>query len=137
MRYLLDTNILVFLVLDQEELSPMVRDIVDDYSSMLCTSAVCIVELLQLYRIRKIRPKYKTAGALLAALVDKFSLEILPFGEKQIKVLTELCVAPGHNDPFDHAVISHAIADRLTLVSSDRKFDQYRSQKLSFVFNER
>ena len=134
---MLDTNILVFLVLDQEELSPMVRDIVDDYSSMLCTSAVCIVELLQLYRIRKIRPKYKTAGALLAALVDKFSLEILSFGEKQIKALTELYVAPGHNDPFDHAVISHAIADRLTLISSDRKFEQYQSQRLSFVFNKR
>ena len=122
---------------DRTKLSPMVRDIVDDYSNLLYTSAVCIVELLQLYRIRKIRPKYKTAEALLHALFDEYYIEILPFGEKQIKALTELYVAPGHNDPFDHAVISHAIADRLTLVSSDRKFDQYRSQKLSFVFNER
>jgi len=49
----------------------------------------------------------------------------------------KLSIAPGHNDPFDHAVISHAIADRLTLISSDRKFEQYQSQRLNFVFNKR
>ena len=137
MRYLLDTNILVFLLLNQEELSPRVRDIVDDYSNLLYTSSVCIVELLQLYRIRKVEQVYKTTDALLSALTKELYVEVLPFGKRQIKTLTELCVAPGHNDPFDHAVISHAIADRLTLISSDRKFEQYQSQRLNFVFNKR
>ena len=137
MRYLLDTNILVFLMLNQEELSPRVRAIVKDYSNLLYTSSICIVELLHLYHIGKVRRKYKTASSLLKAVFEEYNVEILPFGDRQIKTLTELCVAPGHNDPFDHAVISHAIADRLTLISSDRKFEQYQSQRLSFVFNKR
>ena len=137
MRYLLDTNILVFLVLDQEELSREVRDIVEDYSNTLCTRVICIVVLLQLYRIGKIRSKYKTADALLRALIDRFSLEILPYGERQVKTLKSLQVAAGHNDPFDHAIIAHAICDQLILISSDRKFEHYLTQKLDFVFNKR
>jgi len=136
-RYLLDTNILVFLLLNQEELSPRARAIVKDYSNLLYTSSVCIVELLQLYRIRKVEQVYKTTDALLCALTKELYVEVLPFGKRQINTLMKLSIAPGHNDPFDHAVISHAIADRLTLISSDRKFEQYQSQRLSFVFNKR
>ena len=65
------------------------------------------------------------------------SLEVLPFGDRQIKTLKNLHIANDHNDPFDHMVISHAITDRLILISSDRKFERYVSQRLDFVFNVR
>ena len=128
---------MVFLALDQEELSREVRDIVENYSNTLCTSAICMVELLQLYRIGKIRSKHKTIDAILRILIDQFSLEVLPFGDRQIKTLKNLHIANDHNDPFDHMVISHAITDRLILISSDRKFERYVSQRLDFVFNVR
>ena len=137
MRYLLDTNILVFLLLDQEELCPEVHAIVDDYSNLLYTSSVCVVELLQLYRIGKIEQVYKTAGDLLRALTNEIYVEILPFEKRHVKTLKSLQVAAGHNDPFDHAIIAHAICDQLILISSDRKFEHYLTQKLDFVFNKR
>lgn len=137
MRYLLDTNILVFLLLDQEELCPEVHAIVDDYSNLLYTSSVCVVELLQLYRIGKIEQVYKTAGDLLRALTNEIYVEILPFEKRHVKTLSKLQVAAGHNDPFDHAIIAHAICDQLILISSDRKFEHYLTQKLDFVFNKR
>ena len=96
-----------------------------------------MVELLQLYRIGKIRSKHKTIDAILRILIDQFSLEVLPFGDRQIKTLKNLHIANDHNDPFDHMVISHAITDRLILISSDRKFERYVSQRLDFVFNVR
>ena len=96
-----------------------------------------MVELLQLYRIGKIRSKHKTIDAILRILIDQFSLEVLPFGDRQIKTLKNLHNANDHNDPFDHMVISHAITDRLILISSDRKFERYVSQRLDFVFNVR
>lgn len=96
-----------------------------------------MVELLQLYRIGKIRSKHKTIDAILCILIDQFSLEVLPFGDRQIKTLKNLHIANDHNDPFDHMVISHAITDRLILISSDRKFERYESQRLDFVFNVR
>lgn len=38
---------------------------------------------------------------------------------------------------YENIIIAQAIADKITLVSSDRKFDWYRRHGLEFVFNER
>ncbi|MBR2237212.1 MAG: hypothetical protein IJ887_04960 [Prevotella sp.] len=46
-------------------------------------------------------------------------------------------VAKGHKDPFDHMIISHAITEKMTLVSSDLRFPFYRRQGLSLLFNEK
>jgi len=138
-RYLLDTNILVYLVLGyKDDISSNVLSIFGDYSSQLFTSSISVLELQQLYRIGKIKPKrYKSAQELVSCLGSDYNISILPFGELQIANLTKLNVANGHNDPFDHAIISHAISDKLTLISSDSKFDKYSNQKLKFVFNKR
>ena len=42
-----------------------------------------------------------------------------------------------HNDPVDHIIISQAITERITLISSDQKFEDYIPQKLDFIFNSR
>lgn len=42
-----------------------------------------------------------------------------------------------HRDPADRLIIAQAIADRVALVSSDRKFSRYGRHGLHFVYNER
>ncbi len=138
-RYLLDTNVLAFVILgDYDNLSVDIRTLLGDYTSQLYVSSVSVVELLQLYRIGKIKPRqYKTAWQLEEAIEKDFHIKILPFGEEHTKILSTLRISNGHNDPFDHAIISHALTEKLTLISSDRKFEAYTSQKLKFVFNKR
>lgn len=43
----------------------------------------------------------------------------------------------GHKDPSDHVIIAHAITERLPLISSDKRFEFYRTQGLDFIFNEK
>lgn len=45
--------------------------------------------------------------------------------------------AQGHKDPSDHVIIAHALTERLTLISSDRRFAFYRGQGLDLIWNER
>ena len=45
----------------------------------------------------------------------------------------ELNEAQEHHDPSDHVIISHAITERLTLLSSDAKFPFYRNQGLDLI----
>ena len=138
-RYLLDTNILAFIVLGEyDNLSVETMAIIEDYTNQLYVSAVSVVELLQLYRIRKVKPKgIKEAKEIIARIEKDFYIKILAFGEEHTKTLSRLDITDGHNDPFDHAIISHAITEKLTLISSDRKFADYTAQKLKFVFNKR
>ena len=38
-----------------------------------------------------------------------------------------------HFDPSDHIIISHAITERMALMSSDQKFPFYRNQGLELI----
>jgi tRNA(fMet)-specific endonuclease VapC len=138
-RYLLDTNILAYSILAEiDNISKDTQDILNDYNNQLFTSSICVMELLQLYKIKKIQAKkYKNATELYQALEHDFFIKILPFTEKHINILAKLKIADGHNDPFDHSIISTAIAETLILVSSDRQFEKYTKQKLLFAFNKR
>ncbi len=137
-RYLLDTNILVYLLTGEIDfISSKVSLILEDYSTKLFTSSISILELQQLFRIGKIKPKQKSISDLVLALEEVFNINILPFGKFEITALAKLNVFPDHNDPFDHAIISHAISNKLILISSDKKFDKYTNQQLKFVYNKR
>ena len=38
-----------------------------------------------------------------------------------------------HRDPSDHVIISHAMTERMTLISSDTRFPYYRDQGLDLI----
>ncbi len=73
----------------------------------------------------------------LAGLLKDHGVEIADFTKKHTQTLSVLETIDGHNDPNDFAIISQAITDRYTLISSDRKFKEYIPQNLSFIFNKR
>lgn len=138
-RYLLDTNVLVFFILGEtENLTTEITSILNDYNNQLYASSVSVLELLQLYRIKKIKTKeFKNATELCNAIQDRLYIKNIPFTEKHTKILAKLKIADGHNDPFDHSIISSAIADKMILVSSDRQFENYTKQHLNFAYNKR
>ena len=138
-RYLLDTNILAFLVSgDSDSISNETKEILTDYHNQLYTSSVATLELLQLYRIKKIQPKkFKNAAELYAAIENVFFIKIIPFAKEHLNTLSKLNIATDHNDPFDHSIVAQAISEKMILVSSDKKFKAYISQNLSLAFNRR
>ena len=138
-RYFLDTNIVLFFISrDLDDLSVETVHILNDYNYQLYISSIVAVEIVQLFRIGKIKPKkYKTAEALLIAIETDFFIKILPFSKEHTHTLATLKIESGHNDPFDHSIISHAITEKMILVSSDKKFEAYKKQNLLFSFNKR
>ena len=62
-------------------------------------------------------------------------VDILPITEHTVFTYSRLTIneAQNHFDPSDHIIISHAITERLTLLSSDKKFAFYRSQGLDLI----
>ena len=138
-RYLLDTNILVFIVTGEiEEINRDVYALMSDYENLFEISTISVMELIQLHRIGKVRLKRgESVNGVLEKLEDETGIKIVPFNAPHTKTLSNLDIVDGHNDPFDHAIISQAITDRYTLISSDSKFKHYRDQNLNFVFNKR
>jgi PIN domain nuclease of toxin-antitoxin system len=138
-RFLLDTNILAFIITgSQKEISFEVQQIIDDYNNVLETSTISIKELIHLFRKGKIQLKKGEKLSEIPDLIEnQFGIKIVPFTKKHINFLANLNPVPGHNDPDDFAIISHAISDKYILVSSDTKFIDYKNQKLEFIYNKK
>ena len=140
MRYLLDTNIFIYLASDPELLSNDVIAIIEDYDNVFYMSAESMRELVVGYRKRSFSTKrWHTAEEMLRSITNDFNIWILPLKEEHMYTLSNLTIneAEHHNDPSDHVIISQAITEHLPLISSDTKFDFYRNQGLELIFKQK
>jgi len=135
-QLLLDTCAVIDLMTDSDSLDKGFWDIVDDPENLLYISAESQKELIVNYNTRKLLPKYwKTAEEMLRAIKEEIEVETLPLTERVMFTYSRLQLneAMDHRDPSDHVIISHAIAEHLTLLSSDQKFPFYRDQGLDLI----
>ena len=137
MRYYLDTNVLIFLLLKDGNLDKNVEALIDDTSNILYVSSIATNEVLHLYKTGKINIQAVRSASDLIRLIKDANIEIRSFSEHHLRVYADLKIAPNHNDPNDHTIISQTLAEKISLISSDHKFELYREQGLNFVFNKR
>lgn len=140
MRYMIDTNIFVFLVTDLSQLDKDVKGIIQDYSNTLHISAESVKELIVAYNNKGLlTKKWKTAEEMVSAIEDEYYIKILPVSKEHMKTYSKLSInsIDDHKDPSDHVIISHAITSKIPLISSDHRFPYYQKQGLDLIFNER
>lgn len=140
MRYLIDTNILIYAMTDLDSLSRDVRSIIEEPETLLCISAESVRELIVAYRKRGISTrKWKTARDMVDSIENEYYVQILPVGKEHMRTMSELTVneQQDHKDPSDYVIISHAITEGLPLISSDSRFGFYQDQGLDLIFNSK
>jgi PIN domain nuclease of toxin-antitoxin system len=134
-RYLLDTNIVLFSLHNPKELEYNILDMLDNYNHLFYVSTISIQEIIHLYKRDKIKTPWKKVEEILPSIETSF--EILPVKKEHLVTYSKLSTLESHNDPNDHVIISQAITEKITLISSDQKFEGYVKQKLDFIFNSR
>ena len=78
MRYLIDTNIFVFLALDAEMLSGDTAAIIQEPDTVLCISTESVRELITGYRSKGLGSKrWKSAEEIINAIKDDFFINII------------------------------------------------------------
>jgi PIN domain nuclease of toxin-antitoxin system len=133
-RYLLDTNIVLFTLHNPKELDRNIKDRLTDYNNIFYVSTISIQEIIHLYKRNKIETDWKKPEDILPS-IEAWHFEILPVKREHLAVYAKLSTTESHNDPCDHVIISQAITEKITLISSDQKFKEYTKQKLEFIFN--
>lgn len=140
MRYLIDTNIFVYIAQDYSSLSREVLDILSDYSNTFHISSESVKELIVAYNNKGLfSKKWKTAEEMVEAIENEYYINILPISKEHMKTYSKLSInrIDDHKDPSDHVIISHAITNRIPLISSDKRFPYYTNQGLDLIYNER
>ena len=117
MRLLLDTHALLWWLAD-EGLTTPARDAIADPGNVVMVSAASAWEI-----------SIKKALGKLAA-PDDLEHQVLASGFLPLQISLAHGVAAGrleryHEDPFDRMLIAQARAEGLTIVTRDKRFDEY------------
>ena len=140
-RYLLDTNIIVYLITqDRESVSKDVKCILQDYENSFLISMETVKELIVAYRTKKLLSStFPTALQMVESLQRDYGIHVVQVDMEVMRSLACLTIneAQEHNDPSDHIIIAQAITMKVPLISSDHKFPFYRKQGLDLIYNEK
>ena len=138
MRYLIDTHIFIWYAREKENLSRNVQAIIDDYESEIFVSSETLRELVLLWNNKPhIRRWWKSPLDLIRSVEDDFGFKVIYLHKEHYETYARLEIneAQEHYDPSDHLIISHAICNRIPLISDDKKFPFYRKQGLELIEN--
>ncbi|MFN0116304.1 MAG: type II toxin-antitoxin system VapC family toxin [Paracoccaceae bacterium] len=121
MRFLFDTQLLVWLVAAPGRLPGGARGILDDGAERVSWSAVSVWEVA--IKAALGRPDFVIDVNDFLAVLRQSPLTGLPMVAEHALPVTSL--PPLHKDPFDRLLLAQAVADGMTLVTADRQLPGY------------
>lgn len=128
MQYLLDTKALIWYLTDDERLPETIREDIECSYRKNSVAAISLVEIVQLQQINRI--SLKASPSEIMKVLEQAYIKV---NEATTDIMDyfyhmDFAIINGraHTDPFDRLIIASAIKTNKTLISSDRKFPEYR-----------
>lgn len=127
MKLLLDTQALIWVVGDPDQLSLRARHVLSDADNLVLVSAASAWEIATKVRTGKL-PGAAALATDFETIIDGRGLTPLPITSRHARLSGAL---PGeHKDPFDRILSAQAILETASLVSNDSAVDQFGVQRL-------
>ncbi len=117
MKILLDTNVFVRLMA-ADHLPRKVERLLEKAGTDVFVSIVTAWEIVM-------KPKLEISAADVEAGIAAMAATVLPVRFRHIDELSALPAHGDHRDPFDRMLIAQALAEDLSMVSSDTRFEEY------------
>lgn len=118
MKYLLDTNILLWSLNGDKRLKESIQRIIKNPANIIFISVVSAWEISIKRKIGKLHLKRN-----IMTYFKQSDFEILNINLDHILMLDNLPLY--HRDPFDRLLIAQAKTENLILITSDSKFKKY------------
>lgn len=122
MNCLLDTCTFLWMVDRVENLSPKVRDLLEDGSNLIVLSQISTLEIQIKYNRGKL-PLGIPPREFVARAVAQFGLTYLELDDEHVFAKEKLPLL--HRDPFDRLLIAQALHEGLVLLTPDPLIGPY------------
>lgn len=132
MIYLLDTHYVLWSLFEPNRISESIRTILENDQDTKLISGVNLWEISLKYSLGKL----ELGGANPTELLDKLleaGFEIVDIEHRLLATYYQLPQKDDHKDPFDRLLIWQAIANGYTLLTQDKKVEQYRTDGLQLI----
>lgn len=132
MRFLLDTHTFLWAIFDPEKLSRSARRAIRDPDNDILVSVITFWEISLKYGLGKI--ELEGIGPVdLPRIAEEMTLETLNIKPNEASTFYKL-PRLAHRDPFDRLLIWQAIQQKMTLISKDRSFKEYKGYGLKIYW---
>ena len=121
MKYLLDTNVLIWCFNNPTYLPQKVLNIINNKENSFCISIISLWEIVIKLCINKLDSSITLKS--LRDIIKLKNIDILPIKQKHLN--KNLSLQMLHKDPFDRLLISIAISEKLPFITSDKDIHQY------------
>ena len=125
-KFLLDTHILIWLLTEQAKFKNKNLNFLYEDCFVSVESLKEIALKLSIGKMENIESNPK----LLFKQIANLDISILDFDKDAVATLFNLPYNKDNTDPFDRAIIAHAISKKMVLVSEDSQFRFYQSSGL-------
>jgi PIN domain nuclease of toxin-antitoxin system len=76
------------------------------------------------------KPKLNRNAKDIEAAIEAMGAVLLPIKFRHLNELSRLAVYEDHRDPFDRMLIAQALAEDLSIVTSDSRFGEYKGVRV-------
>lgn len=126
MNLLLDTHTYIWFSSNSRELSPRVRELIEDSRNTAYISMGSLWEISIKVSIGK--PRISAPLEELLLEITENGIEILPISFDHILRSSQLPFH--HRDPFDRLLVAQALSEQMQLLSADTIFDYYTDSRV-------
>lgn len=127
MRILLDTNVFLRAAFEPEIVGPTALDAIDAAESRF-VSLASAWEMAIKCTTGKLRLGMPV-GEYVRTRLPRMRAQLLPIDLPHVSAVEAL--PSHHRDPFDRLIVAQALVEGLTIVSSDRRLEQYGVKVIS------
>lgn len=121
MKYLIDTQILIWSLIDIPKLSKKVFQLLTNTNNEILVGAVSIWEIAIKTSIGKLSFPFELKN--IVKEINDLNINILDISSEHLIKVAELPFY--HKDPFDRLIISQAIIENIPIISSDNYLKKY------------
>jgi PIN domain nuclease of toxin-antitoxin system len=132
MKYLIDTHVLLWSLFDSKKLSKKLLEIFLNIENTIFVSLISFWEISLKYNLGKIELKNILPDDL-PLKVEEAGFEILPLSPLEVSTFYKLPKFE-HKDPFDRLIIWQSIHNKLTLVTKEINFEDYKDFGLRVIW---
>lgn len=122
MKYILDTNTLLWIVTDDQRLSKIAKSTYLKTENIMFLSVASLWEIVIKVSLKKLEIKLSLENFIEQHIIGN-DIKILNIESVHLYSLEKMPFH--HRDPFDRLIISQAIYENMSVISFDQNFDSY------------
>ena len=134
MIYLLDTHYVLWSLFEPAKIARPIRQLLENDTDTKLISGVNLWEISLKYSLGKLELGSTNPSEVFDMLLEA-GFEIAELESRLLATYHQLPRRDTHRDPFDRLLIWQAISSDYTLISHDRKIEQYRADGLQLVIS--